>query len=394
MWPFNRKKKLDPYLKSLSKLTTRTKLPVLISYKGDTKTVKNKIKYTGAGITHEYVLTQTLAASIPLSSIEKISSMPEVRSLYYDHKASLCIHRATKSLSIDLSKGFNLTGRDVTIGIVDSGIFPHKGLTLKPNTIKYFKDIINGDSKPYDDNGHGTYLSGIIASNFDYALGIAPDCSLSVAKAFDKTGYGSLSNILKAVEDIYASTPEVKIFLLPFEIKDMPDLRANPLRETIELLHSKNIVFIAPSGNSGPNPYSIHEPASYKEVITVGGCTIKDDNFRITDYSSRGPLKVDYLKPDVLSLSEGIISLRSDIFYTPGGKLIDKETIGTTSLSGTSVSSAIIAGVCALLIEKYGDLTPKDIRSILYLGSKSIGENRNTQGRGIVMFSNLIKDKK
>lgn len=391
MWSFKLKKKLDPYLKSFTKLTTRNKLPVLITYKGDIKTLKNKVRYTGATITHEYTLTSTIAVTTPLSSIQKISSMPEVRSIYYDYKASLCINRASRALSIDVSKSANITGRDVTIGIVDSGIFPHKGLTDKSTTIKYFVDILNKETKPYDDHGHGTYLSGIIASNFDYAMGIAPDASLSVAKAFDKTGYGSLSNILKGIEDIYNSTPEIKIFLLPFEIKNMPDLRVNPLYETIKLLHDKNIVFICPSGNSGPTSYSINQPASYKEVITVGGCTFKEDNFTISNYSSRGPIKDDYVKPDVLSISEGIISLKSDIFYNPKTRLIEKETINTTSFSGTSVSAAIIAGICSLIFEKYGELTPKDVRSILYLGSKSIGENRNIQGRGVVIFNKLLK---
>lgn len=391
MWPFKTKKKTDPYLKSFTKLTARNKLPVLITYKGDIKTIKNKVKYTGSTITHEYTLTSTLAVNVPLTSIDKISSMPEVKSIYYDHKASLCINRASKALSIDLKKSSNITGRDITVGLVDSGIFPHKGLTAKSDTIKYFVDIVNKEAKPYDDHGHGTYLSGIIASNFDYAAGLAPDVSLSVAKSFDKTGYGSLSNILKGIEEIYNSTPEVKIFLLPFEIKNLPDLRVNPLYETIKLLHDKNIVFICPSGNNGPNLYSINQPASYKEVIAVGGCKYNNDNFLISEYSSRGPINADYIKPDIISISEGILSLKSDIFYTPKLRLIEKETLGTTSFSGTSVSAAVITGMCALIIEKYGELTPKDIRSILYLGSKSIGENRNTQGKGVVMFDKLIK---
>ena len=81
------------------------------------------------------------------------------------------------------------------------------------------------------------------------------------------------------------------------------------------------------------------------------------------------------------------------MFYKPKTRLIEKETINTTSFAGTSVSCAVIAGMCALIIERYGDLTPKDIKSILYLGCKSIGENKNIQGKGVVLFNNLIKDK-
>ncbi|MEG2338741.1 MAG: S8 family serine peptidase, partial [Clostridium sp.] len=233
MWPFNLKKKIDPYLKPLAKTGARVKLPVLICYKGDLKNIKTKLRYAGAVVTHEYVITKTISAAVPVTSIDKVSTLPEVKSLYYDHKGSLCMHKAGKALAIDVSRSFNISGRDVTIGIVDSGIYPHKGLTQKQDTIKYFKDVIGGGDKPYDDFGHGTYLSGVIASNFDYARGIAPDAKLSVAKAFDKIGKGYLSNILKGIEDIYASTPDMKVLLLPFEIKDMPDLRVNPLYDTI-----------------------------------------------------------------------------------------------------------------------------------------------------------------
>ncbi|MEF9952574.1 MAG: S8 family serine peptidase [Clostridium sp.] len=393
MWPFNFKKKIDPYLKPLAKTGARVKLPVLICYKGDLKNIKTKVRYAGGVVTHEFLITKTICATLPVGSIDKVSTLPEVKSLYYDHKANLCIHKASKALSIDVAKTFNVSGREVTIGIVDSGIYPHKGLTLKPDTIRYFKDIIGGGNKPYDDFGHGTYLGGIIASNFDYARGIAPDARLSVAKAFDSTGKGYLSNILKGIEDIYASTPDVKILLLPFEIKDMPDLRVNPLYDTILHLHTKNITIICPTGNSGPTPFTISQPGVYKEVITVGGCKIVDNDFKICEYSSRGPLKEDYTKPNLVSLSSGILSLKSDTFYMPKDKILEKESIGTTSLSGTSVSAAIIAGMCALIIERYGELTPKDIGSILSLGTKSIGENKHIQGKGIVVLDKIIKEK-
>lgn len=391
MWFLNKKKKVDPYFKSFTKTISRIKLPIILSYKGDLKSIKNKIKYKGIQIDYEYSLIPSIAARATIDAIDKLSTIPDILSIYYDHTANLCINKASKSLALDKAVSSNLTGRDVTIGIIDSGVFPHKGLIAKSNTIKYFKDIINNDSRPYDDYGHGTYLSGIIASNFDYAKGVAPDSSLAVIKAFNKTGTSNFSTILKGIEDLYLSTLEIKILLLPFEIPNLPDLKVDPFYEIIKSLHNKDIIIICPSGNSGPNPYTINKPASYKEVITVGGANIQNDDFKVSSYSSRGPLDKDYSKPDVLSLSEGIISLKSDIFYTPDSRLIETETMKTTSFNGTSISAALITGFVSLLIEKYGNLTPKDIKSILYLGSKSIGENKNTQGRGVFVFDKVTR---
>jgi hypothetical protein len=68
---------------------------------------------------------------------------------------------------------------DLTVAIIDTGMFPHKDLAGR---LILFKDFVQGRTKSYDDNGHGTEVSGIIAgrgitSDKRYA-GVAPNTKL------------------------------------------------------------------------------------------------------------------------------------------------------------------------------------------------------------------------
>ena len=51
-------------------------------------------------------------------------------------------------------------------------------------------------------------------------------------------------------------------------------------------------------------------------------------------------------------------------------------------MSGTSVATPIIAGVCTLLIEKYNYATPSQIKSLLLQNTIPLTRNRNLEGYG------------
>lgn len=54
----------------------------------------------------------------------------------------------------------NLTGRGLSIAFLDTGISPVADFTLPQNRIVAFQDLVNGKKDPYDDNGHGTHVTG------------------------------------------------------------------------------------------------------------------------------------------------------------------------------------------------------------------------------------------
>ena len=99
---------------------------------------------------------------------------------------------------------WDLPEREVTVAVLDTGIFPHKDLT-DPETGKSrvigFKDFINDRTEPYDDNGHGTHCAGDVASNGETSGGKeiapAPEASLVGIKVLSGSGSGSFSGIIE-----------------------------------------------------------------------------------------------------------------------------------------------------------------------------------------------------
>ena len=106
-------------------------------------------------------------------------------------------------------------GAGVGVAVIDSGITAwHDDLTYQGNNPKVkvvagqrtvkFVDFVNGRTSPYDDNGHGTHVSGIILGNgYDTRgarAGIAPAANLVSLKVLDDHGGGYISNVIAALE--------------------------------------------------------------------------------------------------------------------------------------------------------------------------------------------------
>ena len=93
----------------------------------------------------------------------------------------------------------NLTGKGITAAVLDTGIFPHMDFDGR---IVAFRDLVYGRETPYDDNGHGTHVCGILggsgrASGGKYQ-GAAPGCRFVVVKILDRRGNGRKQDILAA----------------------------------------------------------------------------------------------------------------------------------------------------------------------------------------------------
>ncbi|MCX7903525.1 MAG: S8 family serine peptidase [Caloramator sp.] len=386
-------KKIDPYIKDLMRINLKSKIPVIICLREDSKKIRSKITTSNGKIKWEYENIKAISCELSSLSIDYITEYPEVSFVCYDYKGNLCLKNAEKLIGLSYPKLFKLTGKGIGIGIVDTGVYPHPDLTVKRNAIVYFKDLINGIEKPYDDNGHGTFISGCIAASkcTSDIEGIAPDSNIVMIKAFDASGRGFLSDVIKAIDILisYSESFNIRVINLPFEF-DI-NVNINPLEDIIKTAISKNIAVVAPSGNSGPQSFSIHCPGNIEEVITVGGVEFGGNikNIRVCNFSGRGPTLNKTVKPDIVMLASNVKSLGADITYLPGrsSNLLNPYTIK----SGTSIASAIISGAIAVILEKTSNLTPKDIKSILSLSTIGIGENKFSQGKGLFVFDKILK---
>ena len=98
-------------------------------------------------------------------------------------------------------------GYGVGVAVIDSGVTPwHDDLTdmAGGQRVDRFVDFVNGRGVPYDDWGHGTHVSGIIAGNgFDAEgerSGVAPGAHLIELKTLDASGQGHISDVVAALD--------------------------------------------------------------------------------------------------------------------------------------------------------------------------------------------------
>src|SRR5699024_8376301 len=86
--------------------------------------------------------------------------------IFYDGIVMLLVDVWTVRIgAVDVQVQYGYTGEGITVAVIDTGIHAHADLTKPENRIIAFKDFVNDQEEPYDDNGHGTHCAGDVAGN-------------------------------------------------------------------------------------------------------------------------------------------------------------------------------------------------------------------------------------
>jgi len=215
-----------------------------------------------------------------------------------------------------------------------------------------------------------------------------------MVKAFNKLGKGNISATLFALECLYNSIDEfnIKIVCAPFEITTLNKFILSLYDKIFTILRNKNIIIVVPAGNNEDKEDTIKGIALSDKVLTIGGIDT-NSTYKISDYSCCGSNKI-LKKPDFVAASDDIISLNTDCNYISerdGEKIYPPPlTSPYTIRSGTSISCAFIAGICALLFEINNEFTFDDIYTLLRINSTLINDKKYKQGNGYININNLI----
>lgn len=222
--------------------------------------------------------------------------------------------------AFDLPKAWVKTkGENVKIAVLDTGCdLSHPDLVsnLLPG-----KNFINKNKEPWDDNGHGTHVAGIIAAeNNDIGVvGVAPNSKIIPVKVLDKNGGGDAKSVSSGI--IWSVDVAKADFICMSLGCPQP---VEEVEEAIKYALSKKIICFVAAGNAGLTK-QIFYPANYKETIAIGSI---DENFNRSSFSNTGD-NLDFL--------------------APGGQVLS--TVPTNwyaIMSGTSMAAPFAVGVAAL----------------------------------------------
>ena len=276
-----------------------------------------------------------------------------------------------------------VTGKGVTVAVVDSGLWEHRSLLEdtagnKRLLARYdaLTDVV--DEEAVDESGHGTHMTSIIAHSGETIgkdgptgtfKGVAPDAGLVAVKVLDRDGFAHVLEIVRAIQWVVDNREKYNIRVLNLSFSQTPrwPYWEDPVAQATLRAWAEGIAVVAAAGNDGPEVETIGSPGNVPYVITVGAVTdswtpeTRDDDY-IPDFSSRGPTPSGYVKPDIVALGghmTGLIHPESEIVKEqPEDILRTGEFVST----GTSQASAFVSGLLALLLQLEPDLTPDDLK--------------------------------
>ena len=262
------------------------------------------------------------------------------------------------------------TGKGIGVCILDTGIYEHIDFTGR---IWTFYDFLDFKRRPYDDNGHGTHVAGLVAGDGTASMGkyrgAAPGCGIISLKVLDRYGTGSQDDVLRALRWIREYRQQYRIRVVNISVGTTCNSKRNHARllESVEQLWDEGVVVVTAAGNQGPRPGSITAPGSSKKVITVGSSNLLEGRSAI---SGRGPTAECVCKPDIVAPGNKIMSCVPGKPYSYGVK------------SGTSMSTPLVTGAIACALEKNPALTNTDIKTMLMNSADDMGLPQNLQGWG------------
>ncbi len=249
------------------------------------------------------------------------------------------------------------TGRpEVVIAIIDTGVdLHHPDLDTQ---LVQGRNVLVPNSSPQDDHGHGTAMAGIIGAAMNNGIGIAgvcPGCRIMPIKALDVNGVGTYADVIEGM--IYAADHGARVLNLSVG----GSVYSLALNEAVDYARSLGSVVVAAAGNSGSG--ALMYPAACPGVLAVTA-TEQDDT--IWAQSNIGQ-HVALAAPGA-----GITTTGLDVSYI--------------NVTGTSASTAHVAGVAALVASNHPDFRGTQIEQALQQTAIDLG----APGRDPVFGNGLV----
>jgi subtilisin family serine protease len=242
-----------------------------------------------------------------------------------------------------------VTGNGIPIAVIDSEIdVTHPDLS---GTIANRYDATGVEDSPH---AHGTGMAGAIVSH-QKLLGVAPGARILAIRAFSPRAAATESTTYHIIRGLdHAVANNVRVINMSFAGPRDPSIE-----RALKNAYDKGVVLIAAAGNAGPRAPALF-PAADPNVIAVTATDVDDQLFTGANRGNHVAISapgVDILVP------------------APAGEY--------QVTTGTSVATAHVSGVVALMLERNPKLTPADVRRILTASAKRLGP-ANQFGAGLV----------
>lgn len=279
-------------------------------------------------------------------------------------------------------------GKPVIVAVIDTGLdYYHPD--LKPSSVwrnpkpaKKGEDpnghendligwnFVENNNNPWDNDGHGTFVAGIIAATANNGHGIAGinwGVRIMPLKVLDVFAHGKAFDIARAV--IYAADHGAKVINLSVESERLTKTE----QTAINYAHQKGALVVVAAGNQGSETTG-RGPVGLDHTLAVAALDHLDKR---AAFSNWGPhIKIAAPGVDILSLRArrtdfmlftGAENYQSgESFVGPGHQLMRS--------SGTSFAAPLVSAVASLIWAKYPNLTNVQVERMLLESADDVEE--------------------
>ena len=387
--------KVEPSLAAAARADPNAEFRVVVTAAADVKKTGQRraadsVRKVNGRVTHALGIVGGASATLTGAALLALANDKDVAAIVLDRSFTVTfdpVAGAAATSSAPLAEigapatwsRLGLTGRGVTVAVVDSGVAAHPDLGSRLVAAIDFTSSAPTVSPVAlgDPGGHGTHVAGLVAGDGTASgglyAGVAPNASVVDVRVIGADGTTTLSTVLRGLQWVLENRRvyNIRVANLSFGATARASYTEDLLATAAEVLTFAGIVVVCAAGNAGPGTATIATPGSDPYVVTVGALddagtpSLLDDS--IAAFSSRGPTAIDAIaKPDVVAPGRRMVSLRS-----PGSTLdtlFPDRRVGAPVdpayfvLSGTSMAAPVVAGVVALLLERDPTLTPGQIK--------------------------------
>ena len=230
--------------------------------------------------------------------------------------------------------------REITVAVIDTGVaYDLSDLSGTKFNLEDAWDFVDGDSDPYDQNGHGTHITGTIAQTTDNNLGVAGmafNSTILPIRVLDSSGSGTAADVASGIYLAVDAGADV------INLSLGSSSGSSGIQTAIDYAYRAGVLVVAASGNDGGA--SLDYPAAYGQVLAVGAT---DAGYNLASYSNH--------------TSNMVVASGGDLDYDLNGDgygdgILQQYIDGNYwFLDGTSMATAHVSATAALVLAEAVD---------------------------------------
>ncbi|MEZ4674091.1 MAG: S8 family serine peptidase [Caldilineaceae bacterium] len=381
----------------------------------------------------ELWLINAVSARLPQNQLVALSHAPRIQSVVQDSliKTAADVKRtpnpmvwevespvsvevgATELHGVTRTSVEEINGAGITVAVIDTGVaFNEAVVAVMGEGIRdQFKgqaDFVGAETVActhgaidrgnycwseaigYDPYGHGSHVAGVIWNQFivsghDYDWGVAPAANILSIRVLGDDGAGTYTDVIEGIQFAVEKRSELGVRVINLSLLAYANTPyfIDPVNRAVEAAWHNGIVVVAAAGNNGPSAETITVPGNDPYIITVGAySTAKTmnawDDDTLPDWSSAGPTRDGFIKPDILAPGANVVSY----MYNSSS---DRDNIATLArlhpdyaadmslyrLNGTSMATGVASGVVALMLQQNPTWQPDEVKFRLMYSARS-----------------------